>query len=132
MLPRGLDSTAVVNVREHRGFPFSAARCGGVGDTVCLSSNVLAVFMVHGAETIVDSLGDVYHVSRLAWRDGCALRDSDAVPREIFSPCAGVALYRTDALVNVGGFDEDYFCYVEDVGLGFHARSKYEPRRKKQ
>lgn len=80
--------------------------------------------MVHGAENVVDGLGDVYHVSGLVWRDGHGrvLRDSDAVPHEIFSPCAGAALYRRDPLVKVGGFDEDYFCYVEDVDLGFRLR----------
>jgi GT2 family glycosyltransferase len=80
--------------------------------------------MVHGADNFVDGLGDVYHFSGLVWRDGYgrSLRGSDAMPREIFSPCAGAALYRRDALVNVGGFDEDYFCYVEDVDLGFRLR----------
>jgi GT2 family glycosyltransferase len=80
--------------------------------------------MVHGAENVVDGLGDVYHVSGLVWRDGhgLALHDSDAAPREIFSPSAGAALYRRDALNSVGGFDEDYFCYVEDVDLGFRLR----------
>lgn len=80
--------------------------------------------MVHGAENVVDGLGDAYHVSGLVWREGHgrALSDSDATPREIFSPCAGAALYRRDALVNVGGFDEDYFCYLEDVDLGFRLR----------
>lgn len=80
--------------------------------------------MVHGAVNIVDGLGDVYHVSGLIWRDGHGrvLRDSDAVPHEIFSPCAGAALYRRDALEAVGGFDENYFCYVEDVDLGFRLR----------
>jgi len=42
--------------------------------------------------------------------------------REVFSPCAAAALYRRSALREVGGFDEDYFCYVEDVDLGFHLR----------
>lgn len=80
--------------------------------------------MVHGAENVVDGLGDVYHISGLVWRDGHgrSLRGSDAMSREIFSPCAGAALYRRDALVNAGGFDEDYFCYVEDVDLGFRLR----------
>lgn len=80
--------------------------------------------MVHGADNVVDGLGDVYHLSGLVWRDGHgrSLRDSDAMPREIFSPCAGAALYPRDALVDVGGFDEDYFCYVEDVDLGFRLR----------
>ena len=80
--------------------------------------------MMHGTDNVVDGLGDVYHVSGLVWRDGygCLLRDSDALPREIFSSCSGAVLYRRDALVNVGGFDEDYFCYVEDVDLGFRLR----------
>lgn len=42
--------------------------------------------------------------------------------REVFSPCAAAALYRRSALRAVGGFDEDYFCYVEDVDLGFRLR----------
>ena len=33
-----------------------------------------------------------------------------------------VALYRRSALDEPGGFDEDYFCYVEDVDLGFRLR----------
>jgi len=80
--------------------------------------------MVHGSENAVDGMGDVYHVSGLVWRAGHGemLRDSGAAPREVFSPCAGAALYRRDALVDIGGFDEDYFCYVEDVDLGFRLR----------
>jgi GT2 family glycosyltransferase len=31
-------------------------------------------------------------------------------------------LYRRSALIELGGFDEDYFCYVEDVDLGFRLR----------
>ena len=41
---------------------------------------------------------------------------------EVFSPCAAAALYRREALTEVGGFDEDYFCYMEDVDLGFRLR----------
>lgn len=37
----------------------------------------------------------------------------------IFSACAAAALYRTKALIEAGGFDESFFCYVEDVDLGF-------------
>lgn len=80
--------------------------------------------MMHGTDNVVDGLGDVYHVSGLVWRDGYGrlLRDLDAMPSEIFSACACAVLYRRDALVKVGGFDEDYFCYVEDVDLGFRLR----------
>ena len=73
---------------------------------------------------MLDGIGDRYHVSGIAWRDGHGrpLRDDDLMPREIFSPCAAAALYRRSALVAVGGFDEGFFCYCEDVDLGFRLR----------
>ena len=37
----------------------------------------------------------------------------------IFSPCAAAALYRAGPLRELGGFDESFFCYVEDVDLAF-------------
>jgi GT2 family glycosyltransferase len=80
--------------------------------------------MIDGQPGIVDGTGDVYHVSGLSWRAGHGrpLRDEDFVEREIFSPCAAAALYRRTALLEVGGFDEDFFCYFEDVDLGFRLR----------
>jgi GT2 family glycosyltransferase len=80
--------------------------------------------MIDGQPGIVDGTGDAYHVSGLSWRTGHGrpLRDGDLVEREIFSPCAAAALYRRSALLEVGGFDEDFFCYFEDVDLGFRLR----------
>jgi GT2 family glycosyltransferase len=73
---------------------------------------------------VLDGIGDLYHWSGLVWRDrhGVQQQEGDFVAREIFSPCAAAALYRRQALVDAGGFDEDYFCYVEDVDLGFRLR----------
>jgi len=80
--------------------------------------------MMHDNEDIVDGLGDVYHLSGLIWRRGygSALDLKDLIPFEVFSPCAGAALYRTNAIKSVGGFDEDFFCYAEDIDLGFRLR----------
>lgn len=80
--------------------------------------------MIDGRPGIVDGTGDAYHVSGLSWRRGHGrpLCDEDLVEREIFSPCAAAALYRRSALLEVGGFDEDFFCYFEDVDLGFRLR----------
>lgn len=70
---------------------------------------------------ILDGAGDVYHISGLIWRfgHGDVVAASDDKVREIFSPCAAAAMYRRSALEDTGGFDEDFFCYVEDVDLGF-------------
>jgi GT2 family glycosyltransferase len=74
--------------------------------------------------TVLDGEGDCYHVSGMAWRSGMGLsamsKPND--PWEVFSPCAAAALYKADALRQVGGFDEDFFCYMEDVDLGFRLR----------
>ncbi|MBE0436012.1 MAG: glycosyltransferase family 2 protein [Methylomicrobium sp.] len=72
----------------------------------------------------IDGAGDGYHVSGLVWRNrhGTRLSPADQKNQSIFSPCAAAALYRRQALIDVGGFDEDYFCYVEDVDLGFRLR----------
>jgi GT2 family glycosyltransferase len=39
-------------------------------------------------------------------------------PEPVIAACAAAALYSRDALFSCGGFDEDFFCYIEDVDLG--------------
>jgi GT2 family glycosyltransferase len=73
---------------------------------------------------LLDGTGDTYAVSGLAWRRDHGLRAAGrrGEPEEVFGPCAAAALYRRDALVEVGGLDESYFCYFEDVDLAFRLR----------
>lgn len=72
----------------------------------------------------LDGIGDAYHISGLHWRNGhgapCCI--TPAHPVEVFSACAAAAIYRTEIYRQLGGFDETYFAYSEDVDLGFRLR----------
>jgi GT2 family glycosyltransferase len=72
----------------------------------------------------LDGAGDSYHVSGRAWRNGhnAAAASWPAGEHEVFAPCAAAALYRRVAFDEIGGFDESYFCYFEDVDAGFRLR----------
>ncbi len=67
----------------------------------------------------LDSAGDVYHVYGTAWPGppGRAAARRRWSEEEVFGPTGAAALYRRDWLVRLGGFDESYFCYFEDVDL---------------
>lgn len=71
----------------------------------------------------IDGVGDVYHMSGIAYRGGfgqsCAKIPDDG---QCFAPCAAAAMYRRDVFLTLGGFDERFFCYGEDVDLGFRLR----------
>ena len=43
-------------------------------------------------------------------------------PGEVFGACAGAALYRRSAVLELGGFDERMFAYLEDVDLALRLR----------
>lgn len=77
-----------------------------------------------GDPSKLDGIGDAYHTSGHAWRQGFgsdSARGGEAV-KECFSPCAAAAMYRTDIFLQAGGFDERFFCYFEDIDLGFRLR----------
>lgn len=73
---------------------------------------------------ILESAGDVYHISGLAWH---RLKDLalDQIPHEeveVFSACAAAAMIEKTAFISVGGFDEAYISHFEDIDLGFRLR----------
>ncbi len=73
---------------------------------------------------ILDGTGDSYHVSGLAWRRDHGIEESrtQRITGEIFAPCAAAAMIRRRDFLELGGFDERFFCYFEDVDLAFRLR----------
>ena len=76
------------------------------------------------APYLLDGAGDSYHISGLAWRRfaGFPAAQFGLESEEVFSACAAAALYSRQAFLQVGGFDENFFSYHEDVDLGFRLR----------
>lgn len=57
--------------------------------------------------------------NRGVWEIDAGQYDGDG---QIFSGCGGASAYRKDIWQALGGFDEDFWMYLEDVDLGFRAR----------
>jgi N-acetylglucosaminyl-diphospho-decaprenol L-rhamnosyltransferase len=72
---------------------------------------------------LLDGAGDVYHAAGIPFRGGyLAPLPADLADGEAFTPCAAAAMWRADVFKALGGFEESYFCYCEDVDLGFRHR----------
>lgn len=70
-----------------------------------------------------DGTGDALWFAGIPWRgDHGRRRGILSDYAETFSPCAAAALWRRDRFEAAGGFDERFFCYCEDVDLGFRLR----------
>ncbi len=75
------------------------------------------------APGIFDGTGDVMHATGIAYRSSFGERATAPPPlSETFSACGAAMLVRRDLFEQTGGFDERYFCYFEDVDLGFRLR----------
>jgi N-acetylglucosaminyl-diphospho-decaprenol L-rhamnosyltransferase len=75
------------------------------------------------AQYQLDGTGDCYHALGFPYRRhyGSSIK---LLPQSgpIFSPCAAAALYSLRLFKQVGGMEERFFCYCEDVDLGFRMR----------
>jgi GT2 family glycosyltransferase len=83
---------------------------------------------------VLDGAGDCYLAYGYAWRGGFG-RSTRETPQagECFAPCGAASFFPRDLFLDAGGFDERYFCYHEDVDLGFRLRllgeaCQFDPR----
>ena len=73
--------------------------------------------MLNSAGIEVDRLGVAY--DRLL---GAPVGESETEPTEVFGASGGAAMYRRTMLDEIGGFDESFFAYLEDVDVAWRAR----------
>jgi len=83
---------------------------------------------------LIDDTGDALRRDGVCEQRGRGHRDAGQfdAPGEVWGACAGAALYRRAAVEAVGGFDESYGMYLEDVDLALRLRlagwtTRYEP-----
>lgn len=72
---------------------------------------------------VIDGAGDVMHVLGIPYRGHFGWPSEKLPPDgDCFAPCAAAAMYRRQTFLDLGGFEERFFCYGEDVDLGFRLR----------
>ena len=72
---------------------------------------------------LIDGAGDLYTL--LGWgvaRGAGRPADNYTQTEDVFSACAGAAIYRRSAFRKIGYFDEAHFAYLEDIDVGYRAK----------
>lgn len=85
--------------------------------------SVQAKMLQYDNKRLIDDVGDEYNL--LAWtkKTGENHDTSEyAEVKEIFSACAGAAMYKKSLLMEMGMFDANFFAYMEDVDLAIRSR----------
>ncbi len=72
---------------------------------------------------LMDDAGDMYTLMGWAYQRGVG-RSSRGYnrPMEVFSACAGAAIYRREVFDEIGLFDEMHFAYLEDIDVCYRAK----------
>lgn len=71
----------------------------------------------------LDGAGDVMSVTGLAWRGGFG-RAVSSTPAEgtCFGACAAGAFISRELFLQLGGFEDSFFCYLEDLDFSYRAQ----------
>ena len=71
----------------------------------------------------LDDAGDLYTIIGWGFQRGID-QNSHSYNRstDVFSACAGAAIYRRDVFKKIGLFDRRHFAYLEDIDVGYRAK----------
>lgn len=94
--------------------------------TINIDSKIFSVsskMIQYDNPQLIDDAGDEYTILSWSKKRGNNRDISQYTTScEVFSACAGAALYRREYFDEIGLFDEDFESYVEDMDLSFRAR----------
>ncbi|MBQ2636803.1 MAG: glycosyltransferase family 2 protein [Methanobrevibacter sp.] len=85
--------------------------------------SVQAKMLQYNNKQLIDDVGDEYNL--LAWTKKTGENhhsDEYTEVKEIFSSCAGAAMYKKSVLNELGLFDDNFFAYMEDVDLALRSK----------
>lgn len=99
---------------------------GALIDLISSSDDIFSVqakMLQYNNKELIDDVGDEYNL--LAWtkKTGENHKSTEfSEIREIFSSCAGAAMYKKSLLEELGYFDDNFFAYMEDVDLAIRSK----------
>ena len=95
-------------------------------DLISSDENIFSVqakMLQYDNKELIDDVGDEYNL--LAWTKKTGENHNTneyTEVCEIFSACAGAAMYKKSLLGEIGMFDDNFFAYMEDVDLAIRSR----------
>ena len=95
-------------------------------DLISSNDNIFSVqakMLQYNNKELIDDVGDEYNL--LAWtkKTGENHNSNEYVEvKDIFSACAGAAMYKKSVLNEIGAFDDNFFAYMEDVDLAIRSK----------
>ena len=95
-------------------------------DLISSDDNIFSLqakMLQYNNKELIDDVGDEYNL--LAWTKKTGENHNSTEYTEvceIFSACAGAAMYRKSLLSEIGMFDDNFFAYMEDVDLAIRSK----------
>jgi len=129
----GTDFVALVNT-DVRLEPDWLERACAVLEATPQAASVATKMLDLEDSSVVYDAGDILRRDGACEQRGRFRQDDGRFdhPGEVFGACAGAAVYRRAPVLELGGFDERFFLYLEDVDLALRLRlagwrCMYEP-----